>query len=201
MSSGERSRYGLVVSALGAVVLAVSVFLPWYGVSFTATGAAYVEQVGRQVVGEFGNASLQGYLGSLHGVLSGAVGQQLAGLSAHQTLHVLGVVLLVLAALALLDTMLALARPDASVPTRAGASVVVLGGLATACVAYRMLVPPTPGGGMVALSVREGAWFALFGSMMIALGALWPRVTRPAGESEAQMQGAFSSLSGWTPGA
>jgi len=30
---GERSRYGLSVSALGAIVLAVSLFLPWYGTS------------------------------------------------------------------------------------------------------------------------------------------------------------------------
>ncbi|HEY4450141.1 MAG TPA: hypothetical protein VGN13_00935 [Solirubrobacteraceae bacterium] len=201
MTSGERSRYGLVVSALGAVVLAVSVFLPWYGVSMTSSGVAYFEQVGRQVVGEFGNASLQGYFANLHGLLSAAVGQQLVALSAHQTLHVLGVVLLVLAALALLDTMLALARPAASAPAGAGASVVVLGGLATAFVAYRMLVPPTPAGGLLALSLREGAWLALLGSMMIALGALWPRVTRAAGDPDAQLQRAFSGLSGWTPGA
>ena len=44
---GERSRYGLLVSALGAVLLAVSVFLPWYGVSFTANGIALAQQGGR----------------------------------------------------------------------------------------------------------------------------------------------------------
>jgi hypothetical protein len=200
MSSGERSRYGLVVSALGAVVLAVSVFLPWYGVGFTASGAAYFEQVGRQLVSEFGNAALQARVSGLHGILSGAVGQPLVSLSAHQTLHVLGVLLPVLAGLALLDTMLALARPS-SASTGAGAAVVVLGGLATVLVAYRMLVPPTPAGGLLSLSLREGAWFALLGSLMIALGALWPRVTIAAGDPQAQMRGAFSGLSGWTPGA
>ena len=200
MSGGERSRYGLVVSAFGAVALAVAVFLPWYSLSFTAGGAAYVEQVGRQLVGEFGNATLQAHLGGLHGVLSGAVGQPLVAVSAHQSLHVLSVVLPVLAGLALLDTMLALARP-ASAPAGAGASVAVLGGLATALVAYRMLVPPTPGGGLLSLSLREGAWFALLGSLMIVLGALWPRVTAAAGDPEAQMHSAFSGLSGWTPGA
>ena len=37
---GERSRYGLLVSALGAIALAVSVFLPWYGLSFSAGALA-----------------------------------------------------------------------------------------------------------------------------------------------------------------
>jgi hypothetical protein len=200
MSSNERSRYGLVVSAFGAVVLAVAVFLPWYSLSFTAGGAAYLEQVGRQLVSEFGNASLEAHLGGLHGVLSGAVGQPLVAVSAHQSLHVLSVVLPVLAGLALLDAMLALARPAAA-PGGAGASVAVIGILATALVAYRMLVPPTPGGGLLSLSLREGAWFALLGSLMIALGALWPRVTAATGDSDKQMQSAFSGLSGWTPGA
>lgn len=200
MTGGERSRYGLVVSAFGAVALAVAVFLPWYSLSFTASGAAYVEQVGRQLVSQFGNATLQAQLGGLHGVLSGAVGQPLVAVSAHQSLHLLSVVLPVLAGLALLDTMLALARPAAA-PAGAGASVAVLGGLATALVAYRMLVPPTPTGGLLSLSLREGAWFALLGSLMIVLGALWPRVTVAAGDPKAQMQSAFSGLSGWTPGA
>ena len=200
MTGGERSRYGLVVSAFGAVALAVAVFLPWYSLSFTASGAAYVEQVGRQLVSQFGNATLQAQLGGLHGVLGGAVGQPLVAVSAHQSLHLLSVVLPVLAGLALLDTMLALARP-ASAPAGAGASVAVLGGLATALVAYRMLVPPTPTGGLLSLSLREGAWFALLGSLMIVLGALWPRVTVAAGDPKAQMQSAFSGLSGWTPGA
>jgi hypothetical protein len=200
MTAGERSRYGLVVSAFGAVALAVAVFLPWYSLSFTAGGAAYVEQVGRQLVSEFGNATLQAHLGGLHGVLSGAVGQPLVAVSAHQSLHVLSVALPVLAGLALLDTMLALARP-ASAPAGAGASVAVLGGLATALVAYRMLVPPTPSGGLLSLSLREGAWFALLGSLMIVLGALWPRVTAAAGDPETQMHSAFFGLSGWTPGA
>jgi hypothetical protein len=38
--AGDRPRYGSLVSALGAILLAVSVFLPWYGVSFTAHGIA-----------------------------------------------------------------------------------------------------------------------------------------------------------------
>ena len=46
--TGDRPRYGLLVSAFGAVVLAVAVFLPWYGVSFTAAGIAFAQQAGDQ---------------------------------------------------------------------------------------------------------------------------------------------------------
>ncbi len=40
MMTSERSRYGLFVSALGASVLAASVFMPWYGTGLAAAGQA-----------------------------------------------------------------------------------------------------------------------------------------------------------------
>jgi hypothetical protein len=40
----DRAPLGLLIAALGAAVLAVSVFLPWYGVSITASGAASAQQ-------------------------------------------------------------------------------------------------------------------------------------------------------------
>ena len=95
--AGDRPRYGLLVSALGAVVLAVSVFLPWYGVSFTAAGLAYAQQIGDQAAAQFGNAALQSYLGELHTNLSSLAGHQFTALSAHQALKDLNVVLLLLA--------------------------------------------------------------------------------------------------------
>src|SRR5664280_1158818 len=92
--AGERPRYGLFVSALGAVVLAISVFLPWYGVSFTSHGIAFAQQVGNQVASQLGNATLQSYMASLHANLSGLAGHEFLSLSAHQTLKTLNVVLL-----------------------------------------------------------------------------------------------------------
>lgn len=114
---GDRSRYGLFVSALGAVVLAVSVFLPWYGLS---------------------------------------------------------IVLLALAALAMLDALLALARHGAPVPGGAGSSVVLLGAVAAVCAIYRMIELPAAAG-LLALSSREGAWLALLGALTMVLGGMWPR--------------------------
>ncbi len=199
--TGERSRYGLVVSALGAIMLGVAVFLPWYGVSVTATGISYIQQVSGQLASQFGNASLQSYMGSLHGTLDGLAGQQVAALSAHQVLHDLNVILLIVVGLALLDSLLALARPVASAPAGAGASVAVLGALAAVLVLYRMVDRPNPAGPLLSLSLREGAWLALIGSLTMIVGGLWPRVKPAASVSEAQLRGAWSGLSGWTPGA
>jgi hypothetical protein len=44
-------------------------------------------------------------------------------------------------------------------------------------VLYRMFDPPVPAGGLIALSLREGCWLALLGSLMMVLGPMWPRVT------------------------
>jgi hypothetical protein len=199
--AGDRSRYGLAVSAMGAIVLAVSVFLPWYGISLTATGIAVAQHVGDQVAAQYGNASLQAYMTSLHPDLSALAGQQLGAVSAHQALHVLNVVLLIVAGLALLDALLPLARSDGSMPAGAGGSVVVLGALAAACIVFRMVDPPAPAGGMMSLSLREGPWLALLGALAMLVGGLWPRAVTSTGASEAKVTGAWSGLSGWTPGA
>ncbi len=198
--SGDRSRYGLAVSALGAVVLAVSVFLPWYGVSFTSAGIALTQQLGAQAASQFGNATLQAMMGAWHADLSSLAGQQFGALSGHQALHVINVVLLVLAGLAMLDALLPLARSGVTMPAGAGASVVVLGSLAAVCVIYRMVHPPTPAGALVSLSLREGCWLALLGSLAMVLGGLWPRAVSSPDALDSQVRGAWSGLSGWTPG-
>jgi hypothetical protein len=196
---GDRSRYGLLVSALGAILLAVSVFLPWYGLSFTSSGIALVQQSDDQLASQFGNASLQAYVGAQHASLSALAGQEFVAVSAHQVLKDLNVVLLALACLAMLGALIPLAKGGA-LPEGGGAPVVLLGALATVCVAYRIVRPPSVAGELVALSVREGAWLALVGSLAIVAGGLWPRGGLPApGSSQASLESAWSGLSGWTP--
>lgn len=197
--AGDRSRYGLLVSALGAVLLAVSVFLPWYGVSFTASGIAYVQHVGDQVAAQFGNATLQGYVSGLHANLEGLTGRQVGAVSAHQALTDMNVILLVLAGLALLDALMPLARTGAPLPGGAGGSVMLLGAVAAVCVLYRMIDPPTPPGELLALSLREGAWLALLGALAMVLGGMWPRYVGSTTASDASVHSTWSSLSGWTP--
>jgi hypothetical protein len=161
MIAGERPRYALALSALGAAALAVGAFLPWSGAS---TIAGRVPSPARGAP-----ASVQ-------------------------------VILLVLAALALLDALLGLARASGEAPAGAGASVAVLAVLATVFVAYRIVQPPAVAGGMSPGAPREGAWLALLSSVAMIVGGLWPRVEPAASPAEAPLRGALGSLPGVTPG-
>lgn len=175
--ASDRSRYGLLVSALGAVLLAISVFLPWYALRLTPDGASFAANAVQGLAGEYGNQSLQQLAAGVHGSLASLSGHELAALTAHQVLHDLNVVLLVLAGIALLDALLTLARGTVPAGTGTGRVIALVGVLATVCVAYRMAEPPVPAGGLVALSLREGSWLALLGSLMMVLGPIWPRVS------------------------
>jgi hypothetical protein len=196
--ASERSRYGLVLSACGTILLAVSVFLPWYGVHFTASGVALLQQSADQLADQFGNATLQGYVASQHASIAGLAGHELAAVSAHQALKNLNIVLLVLAGLALLDALIALAASSDSAPG-GGAAVLLLGGIASVCVVYRMLHPPELDAGLVSLSLREGAWLALLGSLTIVAGGLWPRPAREGHRADGGSEDPWAVLSGWTP--
>ena len=198
--TASRQRYGSLVSAIGAILLLVAVFLPWYGVSFTAHGVALAQQAGASFAAQFGNSALQEQLAAAHATLSSLVGEELVALSAHQLLHTINVVLLIAGGLACAVSLLSLA--DASAIADGGrALLLALGLLAGALIAFRMLAPPTPAGGLISLSLREGAWLALLGSAAVAGGALFSASSRAAvGEaSTAASQRAWAGLSGWTP--
>jgi hypothetical protein len=195
--SGERPRYGQVASALGALLLAISVFLPWYGVSFTAGGLAYAQKIGNQVASQYGNATLQSYMSSLHTSLSGYVGHDFVSLSAHQALKTLSVVMLIVAGLGCVIALFGLAGSAAAESNRGALGL--LGAVAGVCVLYRMVAPPAPAGELLALSLREGAWLALIGALAMVAGALWPARLSTPGARDGDAQDAWSGLSGWTP--
>jgi hypothetical protein len=197
--TASRPRYGLAASALGAVVLAVAVFLPWYGVSFTSHGLALAQRVGDQLVAQYGNAALQAKIASLHVELSGLAGREIGSLSAHQALSTLNVVLLVIAGLAGAIALLGLAGPAAASSDANRVPLAVLGALAAGCVLYRIVVLPTPPGQAFALELREGAWLALLGALAIVAGALWPTARANAGADADELSDALAALSGWTP--
>jgi hypothetical protein len=50
--ASERSRYGLFVSALGALILVASVFLPWYSAAGATRGAETIARHAAQLTGE-----------------------------------------------------------------------------------------------------------------------------------------------------
>ncbi|HEY1450265.1 MAG TPA: hypothetical protein VGF47_04870 [Solirubrobacteraceae bacterium] len=196
----SRSTYGPALSLLGAILLAVAVFLPWYGVSFTAHSVAIAQQAGEQFATQYGNAALQSHLGALQSSLGGIAGHEVFALSAHQALGTLNVVLLILAGLGILIALLALAGPAAAASEANRGPLVLLGFAAAACVVFRMLDKPAPAAGeLLSLSLREGAWLALIGALCMGAGALLPRREPATSVPKPEAANVWSELSGWTP--
>jgi hypothetical protein len=199
----NRYRYGPLVSAVGAMLLGLSVFLPWYGLSFTAAGIAFTQDVSSQVASQFGNAALQSYMAPLHADLGALAGHQFAALSAHQVLKRINVLLLIIAGVGVLLSLLPLARAQAMPAGGDGTLIVVLGLLASVLVLYRMVAPPAPAQNLISFSLREGAWLALLGALAMIAGVFLPgrvgSASASLAASPAELQGAWSELSGWTP--
>lgn len=179
----------------------MSVFLPWYGLSFTSRGVAGMGQLGHEAVSKYGNALLQSEWGALQAGFSALAGRELGTLSAHQTLHTISVLLLVLAGVAVLLALRPLAGRATSLPEVGHGWIAAIGALAGGLVLYRIVSPPVPEVGFVAMSVQTGAWVALSGAALMAAGGLWPRPGARPGGSERDLDSAWSELSGWTPGA
>ncbi len=164
----DRSRYGLSMSALGAAVLAVAAFLPWYRMtSIVHTAAA---------------ASL--------------ATRSLTVFSARQALPDMRILLLILVGLAMLDTLLPLLRTKGPVPGGAGGSVVLLGAVAALCALYRIVDPPAPAGDAVALTLLAGPWLALLGALTMLLGGMWPSRVGSGTRADARMHGAWPGVRG-----
>jgi len=197
--SVDRSRYGLLVAALGGILLAVAVFLPWYGVSLTPNGAAVAQNVSSQVASEFGSPALQAQMSGLHAEIGALQGHELTAVSAHQLLKHVSIVLLVLAALGILLALIPLAAAGGSADRSGNTWIGLVGVLATAFIVFRMVDPPTVAGGVLELSLREGAWLALLGSLAMIAGSLWPARADVPAASQAKIEHVWSELSGWTP--
>lgn len=201
MIARDRSPYGFLACALGAVVLGLAVFLPWYGIGITAQGVAAVESRDNQVVAHFGNAALQQQLGGLHAQLSSIAGRQIASLSAYQAFSRIGPLLLIVAGLGILIALISVAREQPSEFDASGGWVALLGAIALVCVLYRMLARLAGEESFLTLSLREGAWLALLGAVAMIAGGLWPRRMRSDRASSEQLEDVWSAFSGWTPGA
>jgi hypothetical protein len=198
--TASRSRYGSLVSVVGAIVLVVAVFLPWYGISFTEHGIAFAQQAGEGFAAQFGNAALQERVAEAHATLSALAGHEFVAVSAHQALKTVNVVLLVLGGLACAVALVSLLDPSAIAD--GGRSLLTLFGLgAAAFVVFRMVEPPLSEGDLISLSLREGSWLALLGSAAVVGGALLSgRSVRSSAEPSAEAANAvWAQLSGWTP--
>ena len=165
----NRAPRGLLVSALGAALLAVSMFLPWYSVSITPAGAAAAQHQFAAVAQQYGNAKLQTMANQIGAQFGSVAGRPLATVSAHQALKDLSKIVLLLAGIALVASLLALA----GVVEVGGGQIALVGFAAILCVLYRMLSPPGTDSGLLSLSLGWGSWLALGAAAAIVGGALW----------------------------
>lgn len=196
----DRLRLGSLVSVVGAALLAVSVFLPWYGVTLTAGGVASAQQALNNVAQQYGNSTFQTQVKAIGLGFSAFTGHQLTTLSAHQALKYLDVILLILAAIAFLVALLRLAGVSQSSQTGSG-QVALVGLLATVCVLFRMVDRPAPVEQVFSLSLSWGIWLALASSAAIVIGSLWSTRTKSPNPSTSSLAAAWDGLSGWTPDA
>ena len=167
----DRAPVGLLISALAAVVLALSVFAPWYGVTVTASGAAAAQTELATAAKEYGNANLQRQANILKAEFGSIVGRQVATVTARQATKRESLILLVLAGVALLASLFRLANMRGLL-FATGSQIALLGGLAFAVVFWRVLVRPGAAVDLIALSPSWGIWLALLSAAGIAGGGL-----------------------------
>jgi hypothetical protein len=183
-----------LVSALSAAALAISVFMPWYGVTLTQSGADSAQQGLESVARQYGNTTLQTDATSVSEHFGSLAGHQLGTVSAHEILKDLNVVLLLLAGIGLGAALLKLAGAEIGT-----GQIALVGLLAGLCVAFRMIDPPAPQEGVFALPLAWGIWMALAASATMIVSDLWPRLTRRDEPSAAALAQALEGPSGWTP--
>ncbi len=167
----DRAARGLLIAALGAAVLAVSVFLPWYGVSITAAGATSAQEQLASAAQQYGNTTFQTAASEVGATFGSLAGRQLATVSAHDVLKDLSPMLLVLAGAALLASLLRLAGIPGLLEA-GGGQIALAGSAAALCVLFRMLAPPNAQTDLVSLSLSWGVWLALLGAVAIVVGGL-----------------------------
>ncbi len=167
----SRSPIGPIIAVTASAVLAVSIFLPWYGVTITAGGAAYAQQALKIAAAQYGNATLQTEANAIGSSFSSVAGRQLATLSAHQALKNVSVILLLLAALSFLGALIWLTGARGTLEV-SGGQVAAVGTVATLLVAYRLVARPGTPFDVYSLSLAWGAWLGLISSVAIVVGGL-----------------------------
>lgn len=165
----DRAPFGLLIAALGAAVLAVSVFAPWYGVSITSSGVATAKQELALVASAYGNSNLQTQSNEIGARFNTLAGHQLMTVSAHQTMKHVSEILLALAGVALLASLLRLGDMRGLLMA-SGSQVALFGALAAAVISFRMLWRPHDGANFISLSLSWGIWLALLSSAVVVVG-------------------------------
>ena len=193
----NRLQVGPLLSAVGAALLGVSVFSPWYSVSVTADGVASAQDALNSAAQQFGNSTFQGLASTLGAGFNALAGRPVATMSAHQSLKYISVVLLILAAVALVVAVLRVGGTSASRQT-GGGQLALVGSVAILCVLFRMVARPIPQENVFSLSLSWGIWLALASSAAIVVGGLWPT---DASRRTTWPEQSWDKFPGWTPDA
>ena len=168
----DHAPSGLLIAALGAAVLALSVFQPWYGLSITPSGAAVAQHQLATMAQQYGNPALQARAHAVETAFHSLAGHEIATVSAHEALKKDSLILLALAGIALLASLLRLAGMRGLL-FATGSQIALLGGLAFADVFFRILWRPGAGGEhFVSFSLQWGIFLALLSAAAIAGGGL-----------------------------
>lgn len=167
----DRKGLPSVLTLGGGVVLAIAVFLPFYAVTFTASGVAAAQQNLNSVAQQFGNSAFQSTANSVGNQFGSLVGKQLGTVSSHQVMKYISVVLLILAGIVLLVTIVRLSGTTTRSAPRG--TLALIGFAAAVCIVFRMLARPDADGEL-AITLSWGAWLALASSIAIIVGDLLP---------------------------
>jgi hypothetical protein len=186
-------RIGQAVTAVGGILTAISVYQPWYGLGFTSAAVGAAELQIRSIPG------LAPYAAGVGAQASTFAGHSVVGLSAHQVLHHISVVLLVIGAVAILAGLAGLVSTRVVLPVAAGQLLAALGFIGLLLTVYRMVSPPNPEPELITLTLKIGSVMSLIGCAAIMAGAVWPAHAAAASEAPADPAGVWSELSGWTP--
>jgi hypothetical protein len=166
------------------------VFLPWYGVSITASGAAAAQQQLSTVAQQYGNSTLQAGASQLGAEFSSLAGRQLTTVSGHEAVKHITLILLALAGITLLASLLRLADIPGLLEA-GGGQIAIAGCVAALFVLYRMVTPPGGQTDLVSLSLSWGIWLALLSTAAIVAGGFLAGSGQsrrhPAGSYESQL--------------
>ncbi len=189
----DRPRIALAVSAIGGIVTAIAVYQPFYGLGITPAGVSVAAQAVSSVPG------LSQYGGRIASEAAPLAGRSLVGVTAHQALHNISVALLVIAAVAIVVSLVGLVSTRPVLPADAGQLLVGIGFVGALLIVFRMVDRPDAAPELFTLTLRPGAYMALIGCAAIAAGGLWPARARTLVDAPAEPANVWSELSGWTP--
>jgi hypothetical protein len=166
--TARRAPRGLLVAAVGAAIVAVATFQPWYSISITPAGAAVAQQQLTAVAQQYGNPSLQALASQMGSRFHAVAGKPIATVSAQQVLRDVSKALWLLAGAALLVAVLRLG----GMIEAGGGWIALVGIIGVLAVLFRIVFVPNPAVGYISLSLSWGIWLALAGASAVALGGL-----------------------------